>query len=212
MWFLLMLFLRPVRRLFIRASRALFVVVFTTVVVAFGAGLWMMRNDPAVTTASSAPRPPTAAADARVVRVVDGDTIVVTDGATRATVRLLGIDTPEVKDRRTAVQLCGPQASARTAALLPPGTRVLIESDATQDQSDRYGRALAYVWRAARSWSTTHSSRRVWPAATCLTPPDPADTPTSSPLPKLTPATTSAESGARNAAGDTTTAPPPGWV
>ncbi|ACY24040.1 nuclease (SNase domain protein) (plasmid) [Gordonia bronchialis DSM 43247] len=147
MWIVLLLLLRPVRRLFVRASRALFVVVFTTVVVAFGVGLWMMRNDPAVTTASSAPRPPTAAADARVVRVVDGDTIVVTDGATRATVRLLGIDTPEVKDRRTAVQLCGPQASARTAALLPSGTRVLIESDATQDQSDRYGRALAYVWR-----------------------------------------------------------------
>ena len=39
MWIVLLLLLRPVRRLFVRASRALFVVVFTTVVVAFGVGL-----------------------------------------------------------------------------------------------------------------------------------------------------------------------------
>ena len=86
------------------------------------------------------------AGGARVVRVVDGDTIKVSvDGGRERSVRLLGIDTPETHKPGTPIECGGPQASAHMEALAPPGTRVTLEPDPTQDRQDRYGRMLAYV-------------------------------------------------------------------
>ena len=84
--------------------------------------------------------------NATVVRVVDGDTIVVDIGDHRETVRLIGIDTPETVKPESPVECFGPEASARTKALLPPGTKVRLERDA--EARDDYGRLLAYVLRA----------------------------------------------------------------
>lgn len=80
--------------------------------------------------------------DTTVESVVDGDTIVVA-GGTR--VRLIGVDTPETKDPRTAVQCFGREAGAHTASLLGSGTPVRLVYDA--ERHDRYGRTLAYVYR-----------------------------------------------------------------
>jgi micrococcal nuclease len=93
------------------------------------------------------PAPTTVEANATVTRVVDGDTVVITIGATTESVRLIGVDTPETVDERKPVQCYGPEASARTAALLPPGTPVRLERDA--EARDQYGRLLAYVVRAS---------------------------------------------------------------
>lgn len=81
-----------------------------------------------------------------VTHVVDGDTVEVRlpDGSTDR-VRLLGIDTPETVKPNTPVQCYGPEASARTKALVPDGTDVLLQRDV--EARDRYGRLLAYVWR-----------------------------------------------------------------
>lgn len=84
--------------------------------------------------------------DAVVRSVTDGDTIRVTASGTDERVRLIGIDTPETHDPRTVVECFGREASARTAALLPPGTRVRLVRDV--EARDRYGRRLAYVYRA----------------------------------------------------------------
>ncbi len=83
---------------------------------------------------------------ATVIRVIDGDTIVVAvGGASRAEkVRILGADTPEVVDPRKPVQCYGREASAYTKHRLPPGTRVVLETDA--EARDKYGRLLAYVY------------------------------------------------------------------
>jgi micrococcal nuclease len=82
--------------------------------------------------------------DTRTVeRVVDGDTIVV-DGGER--VRFTGIDTPETVDPRRPVQCFGREASAHVNELLPEGTRVALVADV--ERTDRYGRTLAYVYRA----------------------------------------------------------------
>jgi micrococcal nuclease len=78
----------------------------------------------------------------RVVRVVDGDTVVVSNGDT---LRLIGIDTPETVDPREPVQCFGVEASRRAHALLD-GAAVELEYDPTQGVLDRYGRTLAYVW------------------------------------------------------------------
>jgi micrococcal nuclease len=82
-----------------------------------------------------------------VVRVVDGDTLTALIDGRREEVRLLGIDTPEVHRPDTPVQCYGPQASARTRALLPPDTSIRVVTDPSQDRRDRYGRLLAYVYR-----------------------------------------------------------------
>jgi micrococcal nuclease len=81
----------------------------------------------------------------RVVRVVDGDTLIVArpDGETR--VRLIGIDTPESVAPDRPVECFGPEASARTTELLA-GQTVTLRGDPTQDSVDQYGRELDYVW------------------------------------------------------------------
>ena len=82
---------------------------------------------------------------AEVVRVVDGDTIVVRLGGTEERVRLLGIDTPESVDPRSPVECFGKEAAAHTGSLLPPGTPVRLVRDV--EARDRYDRLLAYVYR-----------------------------------------------------------------
>jgi len=84
--------------------------------------------------------------DARVVRVIDGDTLVArVDGEARR-VRLIGIDTPERGE-------CGYDAAGDRLRALVGERRVELEADPTQDREDRYGRLLAYVRRpgAART-------------------------------------------------------------
>ncbi len=93
--------------------------------------------------------PPHTAADpgaATIVRVVDGDTVVADLGAGDETVRLIGIDTPESVAPHRPVECYGHEASARLAALLPPGTPVRLTRDV--EPRDRYDRLLAYVERA----------------------------------------------------------------
>jgi len=73
-----------------------------------------------------------------VVRVIDGDTIVVGVGGTTEHVRLIGIDTPETGE-----------CHAREATLhlnhVLRGKLVRLESDPSQGNRDRYGRLLRYV-------------------------------------------------------------------
>jgi micrococcal nuclease len=82
-----------------------------------------------------------------VTHVVDGDTIDVEFGDTEERVRLIGIDTPETKKPNTPIECWGPEASAHTAELLPPGTAVRIARDVVG--RDDYGRILGYVYRAS---------------------------------------------------------------
>ena len=56
------------------------------------------------------------------------------------TVRLLGIDTPEVRKPNTPVQPCGPQASDRTRALAAPGTTTTTTHERVRtDKIDKSG-------------------------------------------------------------------------
>ncbi len=82
-----------------------------------------------------------------VTKVVDGDTIDVTgpDGDHR--VRLLGINTPETVDPRRPVQCFGHEASDFAKNLMADQA-VRLEADASQDDQDKYGRQLRYVFLA----------------------------------------------------------------
>jgi len=90
---------------------------------------------------------PPAAARAEVVRVVDGDTVVVAfEGGRTENVRLIGIDTPEKPGGHLPAECFGAEASALAAILLPPGTPVLLTGGV--ETRDVYDRLLAYVHRA----------------------------------------------------------------
>lgn len=75
-----------------------------------------------------------------VDRVIDGDTIVLRNGAH---VRLLQIDTPE------RLECYSDRATWALRKLLPPGTRVVLRTDPALDTVDRYGRLLRYVLRGS---------------------------------------------------------------
>ncbi len=81
--------------------------------------------------------------NAKVVRVVDGDTIVVSYGGKQYKVRYIGIDTPETVDPSSPVGWMGPEASAANTKLVA-GKSVVLEKDVSE--TDRYGRLLRYVW------------------------------------------------------------------
>ncbi|MDD4901611.1 MAG: thermonuclease family protein [Patescibacteria group bacterium] len=82
----------------------------------------------------------------QVVKVVDGDTIdIIMNGKTER-LRLIGINTPEVVDPRKPVECFGREASDNAKKLLA-GQEVRIAADPSQDDRDKYGRLLRYVWR-----------------------------------------------------------------
>lgn len=93
---------------------------------------------------------------AEVVRVIDGDTIVVlitgrVDGPSTGAaqvgaehpVRLVGIDTPESVDPNSEVECFGPEASTATKSLLE-GRDVVLVKDV--EERDGYDRLLRYVY------------------------------------------------------------------
>lgn len=80
-----------------------------------------------------------------VIKVVDGDTIKVNINGEEKTVRLIGINTPEVVDPRKTVECFGREASAKAKEILE-NKKVKLESDFSQDNYDRYGRLLRYVY------------------------------------------------------------------
>ena len=75
------------------------------------------------TATGPAPVSTAMAANATVRSVTDGDTIDVTIGDQQEAVRLIGIDTPEVKDPDKPVECYGEAASAFTKQLLPRARR-----------------------------------------------------------------------------------------
>ncbi|MBW3598941.1 MAG: thermonuclease family protein [Planctomycetes bacterium] len=85
-----------------------------------------------------------------VVRVVDGDTIIVRPpgawpgrDSQQARVRLLGIDTPETVQPNHPVEPWGPEATEFTREFLVDGE---VELRLDRRRKDRYDRFLAYVY------------------------------------------------------------------
>lgn len=79
---------------------------------------------------------------ARVVRVVDGDTVILSDGLGSS--RLVGVDTPETVKPDTPVQCFGPRASAFTKRVL--GAAGSVRYRVAREPVDTYGRSLVYLW------------------------------------------------------------------
>lgn len=103
------------------------------------------RQPETAALAAAAPRAPFDAFEARVDRVVDGDTIIARrprGGPIR--VRIIGIDSPETKLSPAGEQCHGPQASAYADGVLA-GRAIRAAFEGTAHR-DRFGRELWHVW------------------------------------------------------------------
>lgn len=105
-----------------------------TIAVLAGSVFGVTRSELAAGPTESHPRPD---ASDIVMRVVDGDTVVLRSARKS---RLIGVDTPEVFGSRACF---GEEASEFAKRTLRPGLRVKIERDA--ELRDRYGRSLIYL-------------------------------------------------------------------
>jgi micrococcal nuclease len=75
-----------------------------------------------------------------VLRVVDGDTIELTDGRK---VRYIGVDTPELHHPTKGVQCFGKEAMEKNKELVE-GKIIKMTKDVSE--TDRYKRLLRYIW------------------------------------------------------------------
>ncbi len=99
-------------------------------------GLWYWSSSaPAATPPQSTVERPTC----RVLRVVDGDSVECEVEGAKQSIRLLGIDAPELRQRPF-----GDRSAAALRALLPRQSEVGLELDVRE--RDQFGRILAYLW------------------------------------------------------------------
>jgi len=90
-----------------------------------------------LTTSCATPTAPLA------IRVIDGDTIEVDIAGMRYKVRYIGIDTPELDDKRPEFCALAQEATRYNKELVEEKT-IRLEKDVSE--SDKYGRLLRYVY------------------------------------------------------------------
>lgn len=93
----------------------------------------------AVTTARAGER-----VSVHLLRVVDGDTVVVREGLRPLRVRLLGVDTPELGRSGRRAEPFAAQASRFARQALVGSWS--IELEIAGDRVDDYGRTLGFLW------------------------------------------------------------------
>lgn len=86
-----------------------------------------------------------------VIRVVDGDTIVVRIGGREDRVRYIGLDAPEVANvgAGTAAE-CGGEEARTVNERLVAGEELVLERDVSD--RDRFGRLLRHAWLEDGAW------------------------------------------------------------
>ena len=82
---------------------------------------------------------PTAVAVSNVSKVVDGDTIIMSNGEK---VRLIQIDTPELGSNECFAE----QSRSELSKLLNQPGKLSLKSDSKLDATDKYGRSLRYAF------------------------------------------------------------------
>lgn len=80
-----------------------------------------------------------------VHKIIDGDTLSVTIDGIGQTIRLIGIDTPEIAGPYTSAECYGAEASSAAKEKLA-GKKVRLAADTVSGNRDKYGRLLRYVY------------------------------------------------------------------
>jgi len=101
-----------------------------------------------------------------LVRVIDGDTFIFATGGSDQTVRILGIDAPEVSHGSVPAGCGGDMASAGLKSIMSPGINVTLAFSAISDHVDRYGRLLGYATTSGVSdvgeWMIRNGFAEAW--------------------------------------------------
>ncbi len=93
--------------------------------------------------------------EAVVLRVVDGDTIIVALNNQEERIRMIGVDAPEsVSLNEEENTVWGQSASEYTKSVLEPGTKIWLTFDI--EERDQYGRMLAYIWLDSDTENLNH--------------------------------------------------------
>ncbi len=85
----------------------------------------------------------------QVIKVYDGDTIMISDGHQEIRVRLIGIDTPEINEPNPVLRNLAYQAKDYLCALIL-NQFIYLQLDHFNEKSmhlDKFGRLLAYIYR-----------------------------------------------------------------
>jgi len=85
----------------------------------------------------------------KVIKVYDGDTITISDGFYEIRVRLIGIDTPEMKETNPVLKNLAYQARDYLSSLIL-NQSIYLQFDHFSEKSmhmDKFGRLLAYIYR-----------------------------------------------------------------
>lgn len=83
---------------------------------------------------------------AEFLRVIDGDTIEVKINQKNEKIRIIGINTPETVDPRKKSECMGKEASEKAIQLFASQKTIILESDPSQSNRDKYDRLLRFVW------------------------------------------------------------------
>lgn len=101
---------------------------------------WLQENQ-TVYVDSTLPTLKNTFTPAIVKKIIDGDTIAVSIAGKKYTLRMIGIDTPEVHHKQ---EFFGEEAAQFTKKSLALGSTVYLQKDVSD--TDKYGRLLRYVW------------------------------------------------------------------
>ena len=113
------------------------------VVLLFAGGAYLLKTDSPSSVPSVTITQPTASDSAElavVKRVIDGDTIELSDGRR---IRYIGVDTPELHHPTKPVQCFGKEAMEENKKLVE-GKTIKMTKDVSE--TDKYKRLLRYVW------------------------------------------------------------------
>jgi micrococcal nuclease len=82
----------------------------------------------------------------KVLKVIDGDTVVLETENGPVKTRIIGIDTPETLHPSKPIEYFGPEASERAKSLLSGKTiKIQYDPDPKHDTWGKYGRLLVYI-------------------------------------------------------------------
>lgn len=135
--------------LYYSISLIVFVLVLIFAISLYSNLIWKF-TEPPINNDISAAKPQTVPNNsnnnlAKVVKVVDGDTIDINLNNKTERIRLIGMDSPEIVDPEKPVQCYGREASDKAKIILT-GKSVRLETDPSQDDRDIYGRLLRYIF------------------------------------------------------------------
>jgi micrococcal nuclease len=86
--------------------------------------------------------------NAKLIHMVDPDTLVVQENGELKTVQLIGVDAPEKTGRAKTPQCYDDEALRQSAAIFAKTRQLSLATDGKAGEKDQYGRLLRYVYLA----------------------------------------------------------------